>query len=194
MNHWEPWQGEDYRDNRLLLLGESAYSWDDPVRGRVDPSPTHSVEMIEEAVGGKLHRFTGMLTRALAGCCEPTGEQITAAWAKAAFTNYVPGTVGLGREARPKKEHWNKAREAFPQLLAELAPQTIIVLGKTMWSMMPDTQFYVTDLVQAYKLPDGGRAMCWAVDHPARGLSWEKLARVIAFAHRGELLPWGDSQ
>lgn len=189
-DHWEPWIGESYAENRLLLLGESAYSWTDPVRGIVHPSSQHSVQIVEEALAGELHRFNGMLTRALAGCRNPLGEQIAAAWATAAFTNYVPETVGLGREARPDKEHWIRAREAFPQLLAELAPRTIIVLGKTMWSMMPDTEFYVTDLVQAYRLPDGGHAICWAVDHPARGLSWEKLRRVIAYAHQRELISW----
>jgi hypothetical protein len=190
-DHWKPWVGEVYAESRLLLLGESAYSWTDPVRGIVHPSPQHSVQIIEEALSGELPRFTGMLTRALTGCYKPSEEEIAAAWATAAFINYVPGTVGLGRESRPDKAHWNRAREAFPGLLAELAPRTVIVLGKTMWSMMPDTEFYVTDLVQAYRLPNGGHAMCWAVDHPACGLSWEKLRRVIAYAHRGELMPWG---
>lgn len=31
-------------------------------------------------------------------------------------------------------------------------------------------------------------AMCWVVHHPSEGLSWRRLAQVIAFAERREML------
>ncbi len=190
MEHWIPWRGEDYGKSRLLLLGESAYSWDDKKGGHVNPSPSHSRDIVEWALAGERPRFMNMLTRGLANCLAPTAEQMKEAWAKVAFTNYIPGTVGLGREARPTEEQWRRAHDAFPALLADLAPRTVIVLGKTMWNRMPETQFYVTEELQAYRLPDGSEAVCWAVRHPSRGLSWEKLAHVIAYAMRRELMAW----
>ncbi len=190
MSHWIPWRGDDYESSRLLLLGESAYSWFDRQGNRIEPSPSHSRDIVQLALAGEKQRFTTMLTRGLANRIDPTPEQMAAAWASTAFTNYVPETVGVGREARPTHEMWTRAHDAFPALLTELSPRTIIVLGKTMWNKMPETQFYVTDEVQAYKLPGGSEAMCWAVNHPSGGLSWGKLARLVAYTQRREIMPW----
>ena len=56
-----------------------------------------------------------------------------------------------------------------------------------MWSQMPEADVYMTDDVQGYFLDDGSVAVCFALDHPARWLSWTRLADTIYFALGGEL-------
>jgi hypothetical protein len=177
------WRGEAYDKHRqLLLLGESAYSWlqDGEV---AQPSPRHAIESVEETIANfPTSRFMTMLTRALAGAEWPTKRQIKTAWSRAAFANYIEGTVGLGPRQRPTTEMWESAKLAFPSLLNDLSPKHVIVLGKIMWGLMPDTDVWLTDDVQGYRLDNGTFAVCWAVDHPSAGLSWDRLSRLIAFA------------
>ena len=183
-----PWRGELYDEHRLLLLGESAYSWVE--EGEIaHPSPRHAADSVENMLdGGKVGRFMTMVTCGLAGCENPTAEQSAAAWKKVAFFNYVTSTVGVGAGVRPSQEQWDQAALAFPGMLRALQPRTVVVLGKQMWGHMPEPGVWLTDDVQAYELPDGGAAVCWAVQHPAAGLSWRRLQQVIAFAQERRLV------
>lgn len=177
------WVGSEYDAGRLLLLGESAYSWreEDDI---VDPGPSHAENLVRGAISGQRGRFMTMLTRALAKSDHPSTEQAQAAWDRAAFLNYVDGTVGIGARIRPTDEQWYAATQSFRQTLEELRPKTIIVLGRALWSHMPDADIWLTDDVQGYRLSDRSVTMCWAVSHPSSsgGLSWSRLSDLIAFA------------
>ncbi len=182
-----PWRGRDYDTTRLLLLGESAYSWRDARTGEVrNPSGTHAIELVREALDRfeTATAFVKVLTRGLAAEESPSAERIRAAWDGMAFINYVPGSVGDGARQRPSGEMWTLAKEAFPALLGDLTPRTVVVLGKTMWGQMPECDLWLTDDVQGYRLQNGSVAMCWAINHPSAGLSWRRLADVIRFACR----------
>lgn len=177
------WEGGDYKSHRLLLLGESAYSWveDSEV---IHPSPRHAAELVEGALGAFPCRlpFVDKLSRAITGYETPDRAMIEFAWAKVAFTNYIAESVGHGARVRPGAEMWKRAEARFKQLLHRLEPANIIVLGKTLWSEMPDPQIHLTDDVQGYLLSNGNLAMCWVLDHPSAGLSWKRLADVVQFA------------
>jgi hypothetical protein len=180
------WRGKNYDKRRLLLLGESTYSWKEDGK-IVHPSSRHAIELVEGQCDGSWpNRFMNKLSRGLTRSENPTLDDIAAAWDGVAFTNYVDETVGLDRKKRPTAEMWQRARERFPSILAELRPRAIIVLGKVMWSQMPDTQLEVLGDLQAYRhSARGGLAWCWTVDHPAsryHPLSWRRLARVIGVA------------
>lgn len=180
MTPWKPWIGRRFAELRLLLLGESAYSWLE--NGEVvHPSAEHSIGLVEELLAGKPVKFMRTLSRGLTGEENPDAQRLQHVWDCVAFTNYVPGSVGEGAAIRPAPHMWDSATNLFPSLLAQLEPRRIIVLGKTMWSKMPPSDIYFTDDVQGYRLPSGRMAMCWAVDHP-RGLSWRNLAAVIQFS------------
>ena len=149
---WEPWKGRDYEVARLLLLGESAYSWVQDGK-EVHPSPRHSILTVEEAVTDfPTTPFAIMLTRGVAGKANPTRQDREAGWARVAFTNYVPGTVGGAARIRPSLELWAQAKAEFPDLLRKLRPKNVIVLGKTMWEMMPDTQLWLLPMFKAIRL------------------------------------------
>lgn len=189
VNEHQAWIGENYDSTRLLLLGESAYSWHEENGDLRHPSLRHSIDLVEDVLHdfASAPAFIRMLSRALANEVDPSAELLRAVWQKVAFTNYVTGTVGEGPRQRPSPEMWNGAKEALPGLLAELRPRRAVVLGKTMWSKMPECEVRITDDVQGYRLPDGSLALCWALNHPSRGLSWRQLAAVVQFACEREL-------
>ena len=141
-----PCRGNRYDETRLLLLGESAYSWQDKNGIWHDPEPKLPKQLVDEQIKDfAAVRFARCLSRGLAGEESPNGEQLRSVWDRVAFTNYVNGTVGRGPENRPTPEMWDAARRAFPSLLADLKPQRVIVFGKEMWSEMPPTNVAGTD-------------------------------------------------
>lgn len=181
------WVGDEYQATRLLLLGESQYSWLE--NGEVvHPSLDHATEMVEDVLR-RFPTYSFMTKLSMALACEerPSLERLKQVWNRVAFVNYVPGTVGVGARVRPTPEMWAAAKNSFPDILKRLRPRRIVVLGITMWSMMPDSDLHITDNVQAYRLPDGSLSICWALNHPSRGLSWRELAGVIYFGSANEL-------
>ena len=191
---FQPWKGDHYDETRLLLLGESAYSWGK----RKDQRPTLNLptimvkEVLDDFGNADDMRFMKMLSRGLAGEKEPSKERLCHVWNRVALTNYVGGTVGEAPRERPTSAMWKVAKDAFrPDILNKLRPRGIIVIGKTMWDQMPHTDVYMTEDVQGYLLEDGSVVVCWALPHTAAGLSWTRLADTIHFA-LGRELPRGD--
>jgi hypothetical protein len=181
---WEPWIGRDYEAVRLLLLGESAYSWMQDGK-EIHPSPRHSILTVDEAITDfPTTPFAIMLTRGVTRKANPSHEEREEGWARVAFTNYVAGTVGRRPRVRPSPAQWAQAKLEFPDLLRRLRPRNVIVLGKAMWSMMPDAQVLLTNDVQGYSLDARTTAFCWAVPHPSAGLSWEWLASLVDYLRR----------
>jgi hypothetical protein len=184
---FEPWQKPEYEKTRLLILGESAYSWWEADELQ-HPSLQHSSESVRWAIDNfpNCGRFFAMVSRALANDELPTRERLQFVWSRVAFTNYVSTTVGEGPRTCPTREMWKAAHAEFRPHVSELKPKRIIVLGKRLWSEMPPTDIFVTDELQGYRIADE-MVMCLAVNHPAGGLSWRKLASVIYFTYEREL-------
>jgi hypothetical protein len=186
---FRPWIGQEYAKTRLLILGESAFSWweDDELR---DPTLDHSKVSVESAIDSfpKCPRFFAVVSRALANEETPTRERLLSVWNRVAFTNYVSITVGEGARTRPSREMWQGAHEEFQTHLSQLKPRPcrLIVLGKGLWEEMPPTDLFVADDLQGYRIGDE-MAMCFVLNHPAGGLSWRKLASVIYFTYEREL-------
>ena len=107
-----PWVGEHYRcdETKLLLLGESAYSWGK----RKDQRPTLNLPtiLVKEVLGdfARASDFMKKLSRGLAGEKEPTKERLHHVWHRVAFTNYVGGTVGEGPRIPPTHDMWKAAK------------------------------------------------------------------------------------
>ena len=192
---FQPWIGNHYdcSETKLLLLGQSAYSWRNEKNKLRHPTPDLPTEMVKEVLddfrSANDMRFMKMLSRGLAGEKEPSKERLHYVWHRIAFTNYVGGTTGEGPGTPPTPAMWEAAKRAFPNILNKLRPRRIIVIGKGMWSKMPKVDdVYMTGDVQGYLLDDHSVAVCWAL--PARGLSWTRLADTIHFA-LGHELPRG---
>jgi hypothetical protein len=185
----KPYKGSHFALTRLLLLGESAYSWTE--KGEtVHPSAHHprdSVDWITSDFYGKGLRFLRTLSRGITNEEHPKPDQLKAAWDRVAFANYVPGTIGeFG--SRPRKEHWDRARSEFPALLECVKPLRMIVLGRTMWRKLSpcadvgeglDAYAGKSFATYAFKLSSGELCWCQPVSHPRAGLSWRTLAALI---------------
>jgi hypothetical protein len=188
---FQPWKGREYDSTRLLILGESTYSWLEADERR-HPSPQHSIETVRWAIDNfpNCGRFFAMVSRALANEENPTKDRLQYVWDRVAFTNYVSVTVSVtvedGPRTRPTPVMWADAKRDFLPEVSKLAPKRVIVLGTTMWGEMPEADIYITDDVQGYRLGDGEIMMCCAVNHPAGGLSWRKLASVVHFTYERE--------
>jgi hypothetical protein len=77
---------------------------------------------------------------------------------------------------------YRDAQQPFLELLEELRPRRIIVMGKTTWSKMPECKEFRHKDLQAYKLADGSLVWAKAMVHPGarRGLSWQAYAKAFA--------------
>jgi hypothetical protein len=185
---FRPWEGRKFPKTKILILGESAYDWDDggKIRKPSPNLPTDNVRWTFDHFDQDNSRYLIQITRAICGKKQPNRREREAAWSEYAYSIYVPGSIGQGaRTARPSAEMWRTAKRFFPSLLNELEPEKIIVTGYDMWKDgMPDCEvFWVRD-IQAYRLSNGRLAWCMAQPHPSNskeGFSWEAIANRIAF-------------
>jgi hypothetical protein len=185
----EPWKGKHYDITRLLILGESAYSWEED--GVVQhPDENHAIGSVEWTIEhfDQAARTMKMISRGLAGEEYPSQERLSFVWNRISFMNYIDGAVGEGARIRPTDSMWADAKVKFFPMLERLRPKRIIILGADLWRNMPETDFHLTDSVQAYRLTDGTFAMCQQVLHPAGGLSWGQLAAVVHFTYQREMM------
>ena len=188
---WHPWVGKDYARARVLLLGESAYSWEDNEEedGVGHPGPDHCTTMVncivdrfDEAWGRKA-RFLKKVSQAL--CAEefPDREARALAWNKVAYTNYILSSVGLGTESmRPSSAQWREAKERFRDMLNSLSPKPlhVVVLGHLVWRRTPQTDW--NEELGAYEFPDGYSVALHRCPHPTSrtpGASWKALCEMV---------------
>jgi hypothetical protein len=182
---WEPYLGMNFKDRRLLLFGESCFSWIDEATGEHrHPQPNHpslTIGWATQDVPRTDHRMCQMMTRGLCGEYAPSPETRRAAWATVAFTNYVAVTVGDGPRVRPTKAHWNQAAGEWHELLAKVRPCNIVVIGKQLWDRLPDGDMTVADIanVAVYKLANNSLVTCRWMYHSGAGGAWGTLMKRI---------------
>jgi hypothetical protein len=157
--------GANYPASRLLILGESVYSWEE--NGEImHPDLEYSTGSVDWAIESwgreKVPSFMECMTRALARKYDPNEHERHDAWASCAFTNYANETVGYGAGTRPTREMWERAKKPFLALLEELKPLRIVVTGKEMWRNMPDTSVHLCDDIKPMSclmVPSHGRCV-----------------------------------
>ena len=176
-----PWLGPDYAESgRLLVLGESHYSTTD----RDERGLTRRV--VKDYVDGKwTHRFWTLLARTIAGT-HLAPEGCRALWNRVAFYNFVQVAVS-GPRVRPTVEMWRGGSAPFQQVLRDLEPKRILVVGREVWWHMPaapDVPFSRHTGVPwpARRYPMGATgALATFINHPAsRGYRAERWADVVA--------------
>lgn len=185
---FETWIGENYRETRLLFLGESAYAWKTE-NGKIHiPKEDHSISVAKNAISDryKAQPFVKALNRALCGKKDPTKDELSIAWNRIAFTNYIQTPVEPFPRKRPTGKQWKAAPADFLRLLEtwpsrEPLPTRIVVIGMKSWKNMPDTPIRISDTVEGY-LIRGSVVMCLAFKHTRAGLSWKDLATPLHFA------------
>ena len=153
---FQPWVGDHYHSSRygvrVMVLGESHYGEPE------DYAPDFTQHVINEHAFQPGLRFFTIVTNLLRGTTdEPTAEERREAWQHVAFYNYVQEFVGDAGRIRPTRAMWRDAAAVLEEVVAELRPDVILVLGYQMWDHLPE-------------LP-----VTWAcVKHPCGGMSYDE--------------------
>ena len=119
---------------QLLLLGESHYAKD------VDKSPKLTQEIVcrycYEHTSAYFTKVRRLVLRALR-ISDAREHDRPWFWDRVAFYNYVPELVGENSRMRPTVQQWELGARQFPDVLQELNPSVILVLGKELWANLP---------------------------------------------------------
>lgn len=210
-NFFKPFKGENYtngfagRGKKLLLLGESSFlpkgeNPSDYRNGRKsvanyirDDICAHWMTRIESQSS-----FVGRLQCLLTNKTEPSVAEVQQAWSQVAFTNYIPifagkgiysdTSAGEGAPAEKNKEHWQAGRAYIENVINNVQPDRVLVLGKMVWNDIRlgdwhSKEWAAADRVRGLlELPVDGHAPALAtwVYHPSRGRdSWERMRAVL---------------
>jgi hypothetical protein len=158
---FQPWVGNLYRASnrfgvRVLVLGESHYGDESETR------PTVTTEVVRWLAQDERHAFFTKVSKVLLGLDGDTwlnDEARGEVWEHVAFYNYIQGFVSTDPRVRPTTEMWENSREPFLQVVRELNPQLILVLG--------------IELGRNISAVNGDIEVC-VIQHPSTGFSYEK--------------------
>ena len=133
MIQFTPHVGIDYRSGlngaKTLVLGLSHYG------DEGDNHKNFTREVVEEHAYKSGNSFFTKITKVLLlSKDEPTDEERIAVWGSVAFYNYVQDLVGTESRISPTKEMWEKSINPFIEVIGDLKPQLIIVLGSQLWN------------------------------------------------------------
>lgn len=157
--NFRPFVGSKYANSRygvrVLVLGESHYADESDVG---NDYTQHVVETHAYCAGIP---FFSKLTAVLRGDTSyPTDEERFETWQNIAFYNYVQSIVGEGSRIAPTPEAWNAAQAPFLDVVQELKPDVILVLGSRLWDKVPN-------------LPPEYPVVWCGITHPSGGMAYE---------------------
>lgn len=158
---FQPWIGDFYRTKnrfgvRVLVLGESHYG------DEADTRPTVTTEVVRWLAQDERHAFFTKVSKVLLGLDENTSlsnEARGEVWEHIAFYNYIQGFVSTDPRVRPTADMWERAKEPFLQIVRDLNPHMILVLGIELGSNIP-------------AIPNGIE-IC-VIQHPSTGFSYKR--------------------
>jgi hypothetical protein len=161
------WNGID--GLRVLILGESHYR-----ENGKDLYPRYTQDVVRERKEcGNTQRFFGKIA-------DLFGSGDDKFWGRVAFYNYIQSSLLAARQ-RPDPRMWPESLPAFGEVLIQLDPQFVLVLGQRLWQQLPGPEMRAIFLrdtnVNAgcdersaclYRTGRGmGRALLFAINHPS---------------------------
>lgn len=165
---FHPFVGEKYHDSRyglrVLVLGESHYN---PI-GWEEYSPDFTQRVVDDLayVPGKL--FFSKLTNILLGRRGyPTNEERREAWQHVAFYNFIQEFVGGEARVAPTRAMWAAAQAPLVEVVRQLEPDVIIVLGSRLWNKVGE-------------LPPHFPVEWCSIIHPSSSMSYEPTFAAVA--------------
>ena len=134
-----PWIGPKFDDQplagvRILVLGESHYAKSERTLADSQHEPIELTRNVVRrlALGPRPHRFFTTVARLLSHLEQADRAATADLWNRIAFYNYIQDIVGSGPRMRPTKEMWADAHLPFCDVLDELRPDCVLVLGKAL--------------------------------------------------------------
>lgn len=165
---YKPWIGSMYGDPdnefggiRVLVLGESHYGT------KASDTPEKTIKVIKEKARVMKKPFYTNTVKLIYRFQRKGGvnsELRKKAWEQVAFYNFVQFLVSDKPRVRPSKNMWEQSVPAFLEVVEELNPDLILVLGKELAKNLP-------------ALPDN-RKLC-KVQHPSGGFSSQRWVPVF---------------
>jgi hypothetical protein len=181
---FQPWVGDRYADGtglagrRVLLLGESHYPWPE---GEARPDQATIDTVKHWCLGPRRARFFTVTQRAVSTALSLPAVSREEFWHSVAFYNYVQEWVGSGARQRPTDENWASGRGPLRDVVAELRPERVVVLGKELWEHMdrPDSTTTTTasnGAAMEIRVYRGGShsALTAMVHHPSSGFEYAR--------------------
>jgi len=130
-----PWLGEFYESNELLpyrtlVLGESNYTSEENFDSNL------VIACIKDHIGensdNNFSRFATKIRRVILG--HDTKVSSKEFWENTAFYNFVQYRVGDLSKQRPTQKMWDDSVQAFEELVNNIKPERILVLGQENWT------------------------------------------------------------
>lgn len=162
---FQPWIGADYQAGsahncRILILGESHYG--KPTDARLD----FTNYIIGRYAITERRRFFSVVQR-LVSLDTKRGRYSLASkrafWNSVAFCNYVQAIVGRKARQRPTPAMWDTGSNVLLQVLKEIQPEVVVVLGVELKKHLPALP---TGIEIAYIKHPSGRGMKYSECHP----------------------------
>lgn len=202
MRRFEPWIGKDYREGfdegvRLLVLGESHW-------GKMEWEHSEFTRnVVRKWCFEERDRFFTTIAKLVLGL--PPGVYLSNSarqtfWNQVAFYNYVPCIVGPGPRDRPSDTKWALAQEPFRDVVDELMPHAILVLGKELWWHLPepdlrlrrDDASAIEDEARGYRCRRKDHlSIAMMIQHPSsfgmRYTTWRPRVQELFAAARGQM-------
>lgn len=136
---FKPWVGSGYHNTglyglKILFLGESHYG----IKGNESPETT--INVVRRLGQKNLHRF--FTTTAKLALLKGANENISKKerkelWNNVAFYNYIQEFVAEKARRRPSLDMWESSKNAFLDVLYELQPDLLVILGKELGRNLP---------------------------------------------------------
>lgn len=185
---FQPFVGKSYDNNafgkRILVLGDSHYG--------SEPSPNITRDVINRYLyanaehEGWMNTFT-KFERSLVNK-ETNRQDSQMIWNSLMFYNYLQVLLD-GPRAAGTPEEYAQSAGAFFEVLEKYKPQILIVWGKRLWNMLPESNWEDGEDISVdgysvdngyYKLSDGHLVKAFCIYHPSAGYSWDYWFKVIS--------------
>ena len=162
---FQPWIGASYRiggahNCRILILGESHYG--KPADARLD----FTTYIVGRYAITERRRFFSVIQR-LVSLDTKRGSYSRASkrtfWNSVAFCNYVQAIVGSKARQRPTAAMWETGASVLLQVLIEVQPEVVVVLGQELKKHLPSLP---VGIEIAYITHPSGRGMKYSECQP----------------------------
>ncbi|OQX63399.1 MAG: hypothetical protein B5M56_02985 [Desulfococcus sp. 4484_241] len=175
------WKGADYDNGgifgkRILIVGESTYAEEG-----VDISQ-YNILMAQDHIDGYRDSYRTKLLRVFLNR-EENNDDIKKFWQSVAFFNYITTPLQKARLA-PSEHNWQKDVQPLSEILADICPRLIVVVGYRMWDRWSNNSPCSKEegpVINGagrentlYLSWGKGKALSYGLRHPnGRGFSWK---------------------
>jgi hypothetical protein len=167
--------------HKTLILGESNYT---------DRAEDFRKNLVKECIDSDLigddpnfQRFSTKTRRVIFG--RDTVITKEKFWDNVAFYNFVQFLVGNQARVKPTQEMWENSVPAFKELITDIKPERILVLGLANWRNL---LFYIenkgiTEFTAELDI-DNYIVLSGYINHPSSGIrynDWQPIAKQLLF-------------